>query len=136
MSDKLPTPDGGEVEFLSERRQAVSERRQAVSERRQAVYAKVVPLRTALAVAALCTAMFGGVTVFALRALIREEILSHQTDQHAHSIATQQLSLHVSREDQIAAERREMLERVTRIESKLNSATEMLGRLEERMRPR
>ena len=120
MSDKLPTPDGGEVEVLNERRQAV--------------HARVVPLRTALAVAALCTAMFGGVTVFALRSLIREELLSHQTDQHAHSIATQQLSLHVSREDQITAERREMLERITRIEAKLNSATEMLGRLEERMK--
>ena len=119
MSDKLPTSDGGEVEFLNERRQSV--------------HARVVPLRTALAVAALCTTLFGGLTVFALRSLIREEILAHQTDQHAHSIATQQLSLHVSREDQITAERREMLERITRIEAKLNSASEMLGRLEERM---
>ena len=115
--DHMRTEDGGDVEFLHERR---------------ADTARVITLKTALSVAALCTTLFGGITIFALRALIREEVRTHDQDAHAHYTMSEPFRLHVAREDSAADERRQMLERLLRIEAKVDRLGESVARQEER----
>ena len=91
-----------------------------------------ITLRTALSVAALCTTIFGGITVWGLRAFIREEIRTHDENPKAHASATETFRLHVAREDSAAEERRQMLERIIRIESKVDRLGEAVARQDER----
>jgi hypothetical protein len=89
-------------------------------------------VKKALAGMALILTVFGAVGVFTLRSFIREEIRAHDENSHAHSAATETFRIHMAREDVSTVERREILDRIGRIEQKVSFSSEALARLEER----
>lgn len=118
--DRVQTGNDGEVEFL---------RRRDPSR-----VPKVIGLRDALVVAGICTGLFGGITVFSLRAMMREEIAYHNNDSRAHPAAMEPIHNHVARQEAEAGMNRDLLERVTRIEAKVTDSSESIARIEERLR--
>lgn len=118
--DRVDTESGEQVEYLHRRDDSKA--------------ARVITLRDALIVAATCTGLFGGITIFALRALIRDEISIHDNNSRAHTAITEPVKEHMARQEAEVPASRELLDRIGRIETKLNQSGESIARIEERLR--
>ena len=123
MGDHYTTENGDDVQFVTRRKPTPTPPR-------------VITLRDALVVAGTCTTLFGGIVIFSLRSLVREEIGFHDQNSRAHTAIMEPVRDHMSRQNGEEAQNREMYARIRSMETQLQESGRSIARIEARLEPK
>ena len=120
MADRVRTESSDEVEVIGPGRSGKTP--------------KVLALKDALAIACACATLFGGIVVFSIRGIVRDEIGIHNRDVTSHPVLRTNFEKHAAKDEVQRDQDRELMERIARIEVRQIQMSDSVSRIDERLK--